>query len=83
MPLIGANIQKNVVGVFATLKSSFIASFLDIIKPLGSREEVSAFFLKLLSQLRQFLDLSGQDVVPDLLPFFEILQSRGPPVTSP
>ena len=41
----GANAQNNVVGVFAMLKPSFVASFADVIKPLGFRKGVSAISL--------------------------------------
>ena len=51
MPLNGATSQENVVGVFAILKSNFIASFPDKIKPIRIREGISAFCLKRLSQL--------------------------------
>ena len=51
MPLNDTNMQENVVGVFAMLKSISVASFPDIIKSIRIRKYTSVFFLKRLPQL--------------------------------
>ena len=73
VPLYAANVQENVVGVLAMLKSSFIASFPDKIKPIRIRVRyirllsetlVAAFGPSISNELHhQFLDFQGQVVV--------------------
>ena len=79
MPLNDTNMQENVVGVFAMLKSISVASFRSVFKPIKIRKHVSVFFsetfaaaleLSISNELHhQFLDQQGQDVAPNFLPF--------------
>ena len=78
MPLNCAKIQEDVGGVLAILKPSFIASFVDLIKPNPNQRR----FARLLSETRvaaldtwisnkllhQFLDRQSEDGAANSLP---------------
>ena len=73
MPLNGANVQQNVVGILAMLESSFIASFPDVIESIRREGYVLLVLETLVAALdpsisnelhHQLLDPFGQDDVP-------------------
>ena len=80
VPLNGANLKESVIGVLATLKTTFIASLPFQLKLLGFRKgqilivtetRVAAEGLSISNELHhQFLDLRGQHGVPTAVTAF-------------